>query len=186
MLSTNRIYIRKLELSDAEALYELRTRNLKYFQPFEPIRPDAYHTLEGQKEKIEKNLRKWENDSGYSFGIFLASTDQLIGQVNLSHIVRGAWQNASIGYFMDHSMQRKGYTTEAVNLALDFAFNQAGLHRVEAAIMPRNTASIRVVEKVGFLYVGLSKYYLQINGVWEDHHIYAITQETWQEKSLNN
>jgi [ribosomal protein S5]-alanine N-acetyltransferase len=56
MLSTNRIYIRKLELSDAEALYELRTRNLKYFQPFEPIRPDAYHTLEGQKEKIEKTF----------------------------------------------------------------------------------------------------------------------------------
>lgn len=97
--------------------------------------------------------------------------------MNLSNVVRGAWGNCTIGYFVDHGRNGLGYATEAVGLAVRFAFDHAGLHRVQAAVMPRNVRSIRVVEKNGFRYEGLARRYLQIDGRWEDHNIYAITVE---------
>ncbi len=84
-----------------------------------------------------------------------------------------------MGYFLDEKYNGKGITTEAVRLAIGFAFGSAKLHRVQAAVMPRNLGSIRVLEKVGFRYDGFSAYYLQINGVWEDHNLYSITRECW-------
>lgn len=70
--------------------------------------------------------------------------------------------------------------TEAVTLAVRYCFNDAGLHRVQAAVMPRNAASIRVLEKAGFRYEGFSEYYLKINGNWEHHNIYSLTREYWK------
>jgi len=93
--------------------------------------------------------------------------------------VRAAWQNCTIGYFVDQSRNGRGYATEAVGLASGFAFGEGGLHRVQAAVMPRNAASIRVVEKNGYRFEGLARRYLQINGLWEDHNIYAMTAEEW-------
>jgi ribosomal-protein-alanine N-acetyltransferase len=94
-------------------------------------------------------------------------------------VVRGAWQNANIGYFLDEARGGLGYATWAVREALAFAFGWANLHRVQAAIMPRNVRSIRVAEKTGFHKEGLAQRYLRINSVWEDHRIYAITSEEW-------
>jgi [ribosomal protein S5]-alanine N-acetyltransferase len=99
--------------------------------------------------------------------------------VALSNIVRGAWQNCTVGYYVDQTRNGRGYATEALGLATGFALTQAGLHRVQAGVMPRNAASIRVVEKNGFRFEGLARHYLQINGVWEDHNIYALTAENW-------
>lgn len=177
MYSTERIYIRGLELKDAHPLYSLRVRDREFLLPFEPVQPDSHFTLKGQKEIIQKVILNRKKDAEYGFGIFLTKTDRLIGRVNLSNIVHGAWQNCTIGYFLDQELQGQGYMTEAVKLAVRFAFDEAHLHRVQAAIMPRNIASARVVEKAGFRYEGLSKHYLKINGVWEDHRIYAITKE---------
>lgn len=111
------------------------------------------------------------------FGIFLTKTDQLIGRINLSNIVRGAWQNCTIGYFLNQKLQGRGYMTEAVKPAVRLAFDEAHLHCVQAAIMPRNIASARVVAKAEFRYEGLSKHYLKINEILEDHRIYALTRE---------
>lgn len=173
----NAIHIRPLQLQDAGRLLEMRLANRDFLQPYEPIRPASHLTLEGQHELLAQAERDFAAGTGYSFGIFLRVTDQLIGRVSLSNVARGAWQNATIGYFLDKAFNGRGYMTDAVRLALRFAFSEAGLHRVQAAIMPRNHASIRVVEKNGFRKEGLSLRYLQINGVWEDHLIYAITAE---------
>lgn len=177
MLSTDRILIRRLEPEDAQALFHLRTANRRYLEPFEPRFPDEHFTLDGQRRVIEQSLELWKRDQGYSFGIFLIKTEELIGRVNLSNVVRGAWQNCTLGYFIAEAQQGKGYMTDAVRLAVRFAFEQADLHRVQAAVMPRNRRSQRVLEKVGFRYEGLSKRYLFINQVWEDHYIYALTKE---------
>ncbi len=179
-LSGERVYIRPLHLDDVEALWELRVRNRSFFAPFEPIRPDSHFTLQGQKELIEAAMKNWEEGTGYSFGIFTDEQEHILGRVNLSNVVRGAWQSCTIGYFLDQNMNGRGIMTEAVRLSVKFAFEHAGLHRVQAAVMPRNVASVRVVEKVGFMYEGLAKFYLKIYGNWEDHHIYSLTKEFWK------
>ncbi|WDL96010.1 GNAT family N-acetyltransferase [Alicyclobacillus sp. ALC3] len=176
---SDRIYIRRLEMNDLDALLDLRVRNRLFLQPFEPVTVDSHYTLEGQQEVFEKVQRNWETGSGYGFGIFLTHQDRLIGRVNLSNVVRGAWESCTLGYFLDEHSNGHGFTTEAVRLAIGFAFGPAKLHRVQAAVMPRNVRSIRVLEKTGFRYEGLSKFYLRINGVWEDHNLYSITRELW-------
>jgi ribosomal-protein-alanine N-acetyltransferase len=173
------VYIRPLTANDAPAMLDLRVRNQAFLQPFEPIRPASFFTLEGQREQLASAERDFAAGTAYAFGVFLREGDELIGRVNLTNIVRGAWQNATIGYFLDQSCGGRGCMTQAVRQVLDFAFAKAELHRVQAAVMPRNTASIRVLEKTGFRREGLSLRYLQINGVWEDHLIFAITREEW-------
>ena len=177
-LDSERVYIRKLEMDDLQALLDLRLRNRHFFKPFEPLTSDSHYTLEGQQEILEKVRNSWEDGSGYGFGIFLTNNN-LIGRVNLSNVVRGAWESCTMGYFLDENCNGQGFTTEAVRLAIGFAFGPAELHRIQAAVMPRNVGSIRVLEKVGFQYDGFSEFYLKINGVWEDHNLYSITRERW-------
>jgi ribosomal-protein-alanine N-acetyltransferase len=97
----------------------------------------------------------------------------------LSNVSRGAWQNATLGYYIDEAHTGRGYATDAVRLSLQFAFGSASLHRVQAAVLPRNVASRRVLEKAGFSREGRSTKYLQINGAWEDHEMFAVTREDW-------
>ena len=89
------------------------------------------------------------------------------------------YELGSLGPAVGREHNGLGYATAAMGAALRFAFGPAGLHRVQAAIMPRNAASIRVVEKNGFRFEGLARRYLEIAGTWEDHNIYAVTVEEW-------
>ena len=102
---------------------------------------------------------------------------ELAGAVNLSGIVRGVFENAYLGYWVDGARGGRGVATEAVRLAVLHAFDEAGLHRVQAAVIPRNAASVRVLEKVGFRAEGLALRYLRIAGRWEDHRLFALTSE---------
>ncbi|WP_438447306.1 GNAT family N-acetyltransferase [Gorillibacterium sp. sgz5001074] len=179
-LNAERVYIRGLELGDVDALLNLRLSNREFLQPFEPAASDSHFTTEGQLEVLEKVRVSWRQDAAYGFGIFLQEDDRLIGRVNLSNVVRGAWESCTMGYFLDQRHNGRGLMTEAVRLAVGFAFGHAGLHRVQAAVMPRNEGSKRVLEKAGFRYEGFAEYYLKINGVWEHHHLYSITQEYWK------
>lgn len=174
------IYIRRLEFSDAQDLLALRVQNRDFVKPWEPILPDQHFTLQGQQEVISKLNVGWNERTTYGFGIFLSSGDELIGRVTLSNVVYGAFESCTIGYFMDEQQGGRGYMTAAVQQAAEFAFAEAGLHRIQAAVIPRNQKSVRVVEKAGFRYEGLAKYYLRINGTWEDHNIYSLTREYWK------
>ena len=106
--------------------------------------------------------------------------DHLIGRIALSNVVRGPWQNATMGYWVDQAANGRGHATSAVLLLCAFAFDHARLHRVQPAIMPRNARSRRVVEKAGFRREGTALRYLKIAGVWEDHDIFALTREDWR------
>ena len=112
----------------------------------------------------------------------LSDDDRLIGRVALGNVVRGPWQNATLGYWIDEAANGRGHCSRAVELVVRFAFEHAGLHRVQPAIMPRNDRSKRVVEKVGFRREGLAVRYLEIAGVWEDHELFAMTVEEWRER----
>jgi len=115
---------------------------------------------------------------GFGFGIFVG--DVFVGELTLSSVVRGPFQNAVIGYWIDNAQAGNGYVPEAVAVALAFAFDDLGLHRIEIAIIPRNERSRRVVEKLNIRLEGVAEKFLQINGVWEDHARFAITAEEWR------
>jgi ribosomal-protein-alanine N-acetyltransferase len=173
------VYIRPLDTSDAPELHRLRVTNRNFLAGFEPSRHDRFFHIEVQLSHIEAASEDWANDDGYAFGIFDRETDEMIGRVALSNVVRGAWQNATLGYFVAEVENGKGIATEAVGLTLEFAFKYASLHRVQAGVMVRNGASARVLLKNGFRHEGRSDRYLEIAGKWEDHDMYAITSEEW-------
>jgi ribosomal-protein-alanine N-acetyltransferase len=124
--------------------------------------------------------RERELGTGYGFGIFVK--DRFAGEINLSSVQRGPFQNAYIGYWIDEAVAGHGYTPEAVVVVCRFAFDDLALHRLQASIIPRNGPSHRVAEKVGLRNEGTALRYLEINGVWEDHVRYAITAEDWAER----
>jgi ribosomal-protein-alanine N-acetyltransferase len=170
--------IRPFVASDLEELVALRVRNRAYTEPFEPLRRDDFYTPSGQAQEIALDDRAWSAGSGFAFAILdVAAGDRIIGRIALSNVVRGPWRNANLGYWVDEAARGHGHATVAARLILGFAFGHAGLHRVQPAVMPRNTPSRRVVEKAGFRLEGRADRYLQIAGVWEDHDIYAMTAE---------
>lgn len=170
------VYVRLLELDDARDLLDLRVRNREFLAPWEPRRPEMRYTLDQQRAELTFALESAATDRAYHFGIFTLR-DELVGTITLANVARGAWQNATIGYFVDEDHNNRGYVTEAIGLVTGLAFAELGLHRVQAGVMPRNPASMRALEKAGYRREGLSLRYLRINGMWEDHVMFAITQE---------
>jgi len=124
--------------------------------------------------------RERQMGTGYGFGVFV--NGRFAGEVNLNNVQRGAFQNAYVGYWVDRAQAGRGYTPEAVVAAFRFGFEEAGLHRLQVAVVPRNTSSRRVAEKLGLRDEGTALRYLEINGRWEDHVRYAITAEEWAER----
>ncbi|MGS5018248.1 GNAT family N-acetyltransferase [Paenibacillus sp. JJ1683] len=174
------LQIRLLQVKDAERLLEIRRQHFEFFKPFEPERPEHYFTLEEQVRLISNGLEAAQAGQGYTFGLFLSKNDKLIGRMELSGVARGPFQNANLGYFVDPAYHGQGYATSAVKDIVRYALNELELHRIQAGVMPRNSPSHRVMEKAGFRREGLALNYLKINGVWEDHVLYAITAEDLQ------
>ena len=170
--------IRPFTGSDLDELVALRVRNRAYTEPFEPMRRDDFYSTSGQAQEIALDERAWTAGTGFAFAILdVAGGDRVIGRIALSNVVRGPWRNANLGYWVDEACRGRGHATTASRLIVRFAFEHAGLHRVQPAVMPRNTPSRRVVEKAGFRLEGRAERYLQIAGVWEDHDLYAMTAE---------
>jgi [ribosomal protein S5]-alanine N-acetyltransferase len=174
--------IRPLEASDLPALVESRLRNRAFLTEWEPDRAESFFTPAGQARELALDDAAWRTATGFPFAILdAAQDDRLIGRVALANVVRGVWQNATLGYWVSADAGSRGHATAAVGLVLRFAFEVAGLHRIQPAIMPRNVRSRRVVEKCGFRHEGVALRYLRINGVWEDHDLYAMTVEDWRD-----
>jgi ribosomal-protein-alanine N-acetyltransferase len=174
--------IRPLESADLAALVEARIRNREFLTEWEPTRDESFFTPAGQARELALDDAAWRTATGFPFAILDAEVDdRLIGRVALANVVRGPWQNATLGYWIDQDAVGRGHASRAVRLALGYAFDHVGLHRVQPAIIPRNSASRRVAEKVGFRHEGRALRYLKINGVWEDHDIFALTAEDWRE-----
>jgi [ribosomal protein S5]-alanine N-acetyltransferase len=173
--------IRPTATEDARAQLALRLSNREHTGPWDPVRDESFYTEAGQRLELDLDQRSWAAGSAYAFAVLDTEIDdRLIGRVALSNVVRGPWQNATLGYWIDRDAVGRGHASRAVRLALGYAFDHIGLHRVQPAIIPRNTPSRRVAEKVGFRHEGRALRYLKINGVWEDHDIFALTAEDWR------
>jgi ribosomal-protein-alanine N-acetyltransferase len=172
--SSRAIVLRALELADTADLLELRCRNRRSFAPAEPLRDDDWFTLERQRGEIAAEADARAAGRSLSFGVFAG--DVLVGRLALTSIVRGAFQNAYLGYAIDQDHRGRGIATAAVGAAIAIAWG-TGLHRVQAAVSPENTASKRVLEKVGFRREGFALRYLLLAGRWTDQELWAITSE---------
>ena len=171
------VELRLPEPEDVDAFLELVVRNRDHFRPYEPRRPPAYFTRAGQRDQIAAAQRQARLGERYEFGIWENGTGNLVGRISLGGISRGALQNAYLGYGIDIAHGGRGIATRAVELAVGVAFDELGLHRVQAAVVPENTASARVLEKAGFREEGLARRYLFLDGQWKDHRMFARTND---------
>ena len=180
-LRGRRVTLRPLSPADWDAWREVRKRCRDWLVKWEPRaiagHPDPTEDRRAYVARCSARDRERELGSGYGFGIFVG--DRFCGEINLNSIQRGPFQNAYIGYWMDEAMAGNSYTPESVVVLLEFAFEELGLHRVQISIIPRNSASRRVVEKLALRAEGIAERYLEINGTWEDHIRFAITSEEW-------
>lgn len=172
--------IRPLRLADLDEYHDLVVANREHTSRWDPIRPDFFYSRAGQHDQLRRDEDAWASGTGYAFAALdRLADDRIVGRIALGNVVRGPWQNATLGYWIAQDITGRGRGSAAVALALKFAFEHAGLHRVQPAIIPRNTASVRLAEKCGFRLEGRALRYLEIAGVWEDHDIYALTSEEW-------
>lgn len=170
ILRTDRLILKVLDPADAASTLAFAERNRDFLMEWEPKRGAEYFTLDYHRQLLEEEAKRMAEGLGYRFWMFPADEEnRIIGSIALSNIVRGAFQSCHLGYRLDGTEQGKGYMTEGVRAVAAFAFEELRLHRIEANIMPRNQASLRVVKRLGFYEEGLAVKYLKINGGWEDH-----------------
>jgi [ribosomal protein S5]-alanine N-acetyltransferase len=184
-LTGRRVLLRPLVVGDFEAWREVRHRSRSWLIKWEPRplpgQPDATEDRRVFAARCGARERERQLGSGYGFGIFVGG--RFAGEINLSSVQRGPYQNAYVGYWIDEAMAGHSYTPEAFVVLARFAFEDLALHRLQASIIPRNAASRRVAAKIGLREEGIAVRYLEINGTWEDHVRYAITSEEWAERA---
>jgi [ribosomal protein S5]-alanine N-acetyltransferase len=183
ILTGPRVELRPLRGGDFDAWRDVRMRSRAWLEPWEPLADPGSPDPVADPEAFRARCGAWERqrhfDTAYGFGLFLQD-GSLIGEVSLGSVQRGPFQSAFVGYWVDALHAGQGLIPEGVAVILRYGFEELHLHRIEAAIVPRNRASRRVAEKLGLRDEGLSVRFLQIRGVWEDHVRYAITSEEWR------
>ena len=184
MLTGRRVTLRPLAVGDFPAWQEVRRRNADWLLKWEPKRvpgaPDPVESRDAFAMRCGARQRERQLGTGFAYGIFVGGA--FAGEINLSIVQRGPFQSSYVGYWIDEACAGQGLMPEAVVCMCRSAFEDIGLHRVQISIIPRNTASRRVVEKLGIRDEGTAERYLEIAGVWEDHIRYAITVEEWEER----
>ncbi|MDK0876555.1 GNAT family N-acetyltransferase [Clostridium perfringens] len=169
-LNTERLTLRNLTPENTEEMLDYYIRNEEHLRQYEPTRDSGFYTYEGQKEILTESFRQFIDGTSIDLGIF--KDEKLIGKIKLSNIVYGILRNAFVGYSIDKEHQGKGYMKEALNTVCSYAFEEMGLHRLEASTLMDNSRSQGVLKACGFNELGISEKYLYINGEWRDHKIF--------------
>jgi [ribosomal protein S5]-alanine N-acetyltransferase len=172
-LRNGRVMLRHPVLNDFEAWVDLRQASRGFLQPWEPLWTTNEFSKFNFRARIKHYQQQIRDDASYPFFVFHHEEGHLLGAVTASNVRRGVAQMCSVGYWMGESFTRQGYMTEALAALLDHAFGDLALHRVEAACLAQNTASIKLLQRNGFLYEGVARKYLQIAGNWQDHMLFA-------------
>ena len=173
-IAGRRVFLRAPVMDDWAEWAELRARSRTFLTPWEPTWPEDSLGRDHYRRRLRQQAREWRSGEAYGLFVFTNEGRRLAGGINLSNVRRGVAQAASVGYWMGQPYAGQGYMVEAVCLLVDYAFTSLRLHRIEAACIPGNDRSVRVLEKVGFQREGLLRSYLRINGAWQDHHLYSL------------
>ncbi|HEX3442150.1 MAG TPA: GNAT family protein [Pseudolabrys sp.] len=159
--------------SDYAEWASVREKSRDFLTPWEPTWPADDLSRSAFRRRLKRYAEDQRGDLAYAFLIFRSDDGALVGGLTLANIRRGVAQAGSIGYWVGQPFARKGYMTAAVRALIPFCFGTLRLHRLEAACIPDNAASIGLLEKTGFKREGYARGYLCINGVWQDHLLYA-------------
>jgi len=176
---TERLVLKVLDKSYAQLVLDYYLRNKSFLEPWEPLRSKEFYTKQYQEEQLENEFSNINDKRSFRLWIFKKEdSSKIIGTVGFSNIIWGAFLSCHLGYKLDKDEINKGYMTEAIQKGIEIMFNEFGLHRIEANIMPGNKPSLRVVEKLGFYNERLAYKYLKINGKWEDHIHMVLLNES--------
>lgn len=168
-----RVVMRAPQMADYAEWAELREVSRLFLTPWEPIWPDDDLTRAAYRRRLRRYADDQRTDQAYPFFLFRTQDNALVGGLTLANIRRGVAQAGSLGYWIGAPYARSGYMTAAVRALIPFTFGTLRLHRLEAACIPGNKASIGLLEKTGFGREGYAREYLCINGAWQDHLLYA-------------
>lgn len=173
-ITGQKVTLRPPQYSDWKAWADERKKNKLYLQPWEPL----WSINELERSSFVKRVRMFErlshNDQAYSFLIFTSDNEDFIGEVNISNVQRGIIQSCTIGYWIAKDCEGKGMMSESLELVKEFIFNELKLHRIEAACLPHNMPSLKVLLKNGFIKEGTARKLLKINDKWQDHTVLSF------------
>lgn len=175
-LTSGPVLLRPLSLGDRAAWSEVRSRNAAWLARWDATVPPGADARPTSYRALVRSLRR-QARLGTTFPFAIVVEDRFVGQVTVNNVVRGSAQFGSIGYWLDRDVAGRGIMPRAVAMVIDHCLGPLGLHRVEVAIRPENSNSLRVVEKLGLREYGLAPRYLHIDGEWRDHRLYAVTRE---------
>jgi len=167
------VYLRAPQTSDYSEWTTLREASRAFLTPWEPTWPTDDLSRSAFRRRLRRYAEDQRADTSYAFFLFRKSDDALVGGLTMANIRRGVAQAGSLGYWIGEPFSRRGLMTGALHGLVPFAFGSLRLHRLEAACIPSNAASIRLLEKMGFAREGYAREYLCINGLWQDHLLFA-------------
>jgi len=184
VIEGQRVTLRPPRRRDFEAWRELRRQSRDFLRPFEPRWTELDLSRQAYDARLGRGRDEARRGTDYAFLVFerQGGGEALVGGVTISNIRRRAAQFGTLGYWMGEPFAGRGLMTEAVGALLPFFFDRLNLHRLQAAFLPHNIASRRVLEKNGFREEGYAEHYLQIDGKWADHVLFALTRERWEER----
>lgn len=174
-----RVSLQPPAMKDWRDWCHVRARNESYLKPFEPVWPQNCLTKDFFRRRLRRQKWDWQQQMARYFLIRRHDDNALIGGININNLQLGAARHGSLGYWIDQQNQGQGYMDEAIGLVLSYAFTGLGLMRVHAACVPENEKSKRLILRCGFKEEGFAPAYLQINGVWRDHHLFAMTRDDY-------
>lgn len=172
-----KVYLRYPTMGDYGVWAELRAISRKHLTPWEPQWARDELTRSAYRRRLRQYQREMREDLGYAFLVLREADATMLGGLTISNVRRGVAQCASLGYWIGVPHSNAGYMTDAVRAVLPYAFDTLALHRIEAACLPNNQASTRVLEKAGFQREGSARRYLKIDGVWRDHDLFALLHD---------
>ncbi|MFB2597850.1 GNAT family N-acetyltransferase [Herbiconiux sp. P17] len=164
------VVLRMLRTDDASRLADAYERNREHLAHWDPVRSEAFFTESGQAAEIDRALQACL--AGVMMPLVLESGGEIVGRANITGITRGAFQNASLGYWIDARFAGHGVMTATVAETLRLAREELRLHRIEASTLPENAASQAVLRQNGFEKIGEAPRYLKIAGRWQDHLLF--------------
>jgi len=175
--------LRAPERPDWQQWAELRGESQTFLAPWEPSWSDDALSRAAFRRRLARYALEWHSDQGYTFLLFAADEDVLLGGISLTNVRRGVAETSSIGYWIGQKFARQGFMTEGLALTLRFAFERLRLHRLEAACLPHNAASRGVLLKSGFREEGYAREYLCIDGKWQDHVLFGMLASEWRKRN---
>jgi ribosomal-protein-alanine N-acetyltransferase len=176
-LDGEHVRLRPPRMADYAEWSELRRSSKTFLQPWEPTWPTDDLTRASFRRRLAIYARDLDLGQGYAFFVFRKSDDRLVGGINLRDVRRGVAQSGALGYWIGEAYARQGHTVDAVRTVSRFAFQRLGLHRLDAACLPENKASHRLLLKAGFDEEGRARAYLKIDGRWADHLLFGLVNE---------